>query len=188
MTSNKAEWFWVWCHLNSISTIFEAIFSYYSIIAFSQNFRDFWVLVFGYRPQQENPEIMENLYLWVYKVQIHMNLFFDHYFNFLSAETKINKKVLNLINLDRLEAFKRHKYHTWIAMWLDHFENDVIWATFQLFLKLHFHITVLWRFCRISEFSFLGIGLKMKTRESRKISIFGSAKFKCTWMYFSISF
>ena len=115
-------------------------------------------------------------------------IFFDHYFNFLSAETKINKRVLNLINLDRLEAFKRHKYHTWIAMWLDHFENDVIWATFQLFLKLHFHITVLWRFCRISEFSFLGIGLKMKTRESRKISIFGSAKFKCTWIYFSISF
>ena len=56
---------------------------------------------------------MENLYLWVYKVQIHINLFFDHYFNFLSAETKINKKVLNQINLDRLEDFKRqNEYDT----------------------------------------------------------------------------
>ena len=36
-----------------------------------------------------------------------MDLFFDHYFNFLSAKTKINKNVLNLINLDGLEAFKR---------------------------------------------------------------------------------
>ena len=36
-----------------------------------------------------------------------MNVFFDHYFNFFSAKTKINKNVLNLINLDWLEAFKR---------------------------------------------------------------------------------
>ena len=121
---------------------------------------------------------------------MHMNLFFDPHFNFLSAKTKINKNVRNLINLDGLEAFKRQKYDTWIAMWLNHFENDVIWTAFQLFLKLHFHITVLWCFCKISgisEFLFLGIGLKMKTRKSRKISIFGSAKFKCIWMYFSIS-
>ena len=38
-----------------------------------------------------------------------MNLFFDHYFNILSAKTKINKSVLNLINLDGLEAFKRQR-------------------------------------------------------------------------------
>ena len=161
-----------------------------SLISFEQHFNCFWIyiLILQYRPQNENPKITENLYLWVYKVQMHMNLFFDHFFNFLSAKTKINKNVVNLINLDGLEAVKRQKYDTGIAMWLNHFENHVIWATFQLFLKLHFHITVLWRFCRISEFSFLGIGLKMKTRESRKISIFGSAKFKCTWIYFSISF
>ena len=36
-----------------------------------------------------------------------MNSVFDPYFNFLSAKTKINKNVLNLINLDGLEAFKR---------------------------------------------------------------------------------
>ena len=39
-----------------------------------------------------------------------MNLFFDHYFNILSAKTKINKKLHNLINLDDLEAFKKQKY------------------------------------------------------------------------------
>ena len=118
---------------------------------------------------------------------MHIDLFFEHYFNFLGAKIKINKNVLNLINLDGLEAFKRQKYETWIAMCLNHFENDVIWTAFQLFLKLHSHVTVLWRFCRISkisEFSFLGIGLKTKTRKSRKNSIFESARFKCIWIYF----
>ena len=76
-------------------------------MAFLWNFPDFRVYFFGYRPQNDYPEIMENLCFWVYKVQMHMNLFFDHYFNFLSAKTKINKNVLSLINVDGLEAFKR---------------------------------------------------------------------------------
>ena len=61
------------------------------------SFHDIRVFVFGYRPQNENPEIRGNLYFWVYKVQMHMDLFFDHYFNVLGAKTKINKNVLNLI-------------------------------------------------------------------------------------------
>ena len=36
-----------------------------------------------------------------------MSLFFDHYFNLLSAKIKINKNVLNFINPDGLEAFER---------------------------------------------------------------------------------
>ena len=39
----------------------------------------------------------------------------------------------------------------------------------------------------ISEFSVLGIGLKTKTRKSRKVFIFGSTKFKCIWIYFLIT-
>ena len=61
-------------------------------------------------------------------------------------------------------------------MWLNDFEFDVIWAAFQLLLKLHFLILVLWPFCRISlifKFSLLGIGLKMKTQKWRNIFIFG---------------
>ena len=71
------------------------------------DFGDFRVFVFGYRPQNENPEITENLYFWVCKVQMHMNLFFDNFFNVLGAKTEINKSELNLINLDGLEAVKR---------------------------------------------------------------------------------
>ena len=41
-----------------------------------------------------------------------MDLFFDPYFNVLGAKTKINKGVLNLINLDGLEAFKRQTLST----------------------------------------------------------------------------
>ena len=71
------------------------------------NFCDFQVFIFGYRAQNENPEITENLYFGVYKVQVHMDLCFDHYFNFLTAKTKTNKNEFHLINLDGLEALKR---------------------------------------------------------------------------------
>ena len=50
-----------------------------------------------------------------------MDLFFDHYFNFLGAKIKINKRVLNLINLDGLEAFKRQAPGTWLEIWMNHF-------------------------------------------------------------------
>ena len=103
-----------------------------------------------------------------------MNLFFNHYFNFLSVKTEINKNVFNLINLDGFEAFKRQTPGTWLEICVNHFEFDVIWRTSQLLLKLHSHNSVLWRFCNISvlpEFSYLGVGLKIKTQKSRKIFI-----------------
>ena len=78
---------------------------------------------------------------------MHVNLFFDLYFNFLSVKTEINKnnnKRLNLIHLEGSDVFKRQKYDTWLTVWLDHFEIDVIWAAFQEFLKLHYHIPVFW--------------------------------------------
>ena len=93
MNSNVAESLWEWCHLNSISTVFEATFS---------------------------------------------------------------------------DALKRQKYDTWIAIWLNHFENNVIWTVFKGVLELHYYISVFWFFSgisMISEFSFLGIGLKTKTRK-----------------------
>ena len=84
-------------------------------MAFLQNFRNFQVFVFGYRPQNENPEIMENLYFWIYNVQMYVDLFFDLYFKFLSVKTEINKKNnkrLNLTNLEGSDALKRQKYNT----------------------------------------------------------------------------
>ena len=124
---------------------------------------------------------------------MHVDLFFNLCFNFLSVKTKINKKKttrLILINLGGSHTLKRQKYHTWIAMSLNHFENDVIWTVFKRFLELHPYISVFWGFSwisMISEFSVLGIGLKTKTRKSRKVFIFGSTKFKCIWIYFLIT-
>ena len=89
------------------------------------NFRDFLVFAFWYRAQNENPEITENLYIWVYKVQIHVDLVFAHYFNFLSAKVEINKSELNLINLDGLEALKRQISSTF-GNWLNQIEIYVI--------------------------------------------------------------
>ena len=141
--SNVAEWFWVWCHLNSISTAFEATFSHFSIMAFLLNFRDFRLFVFEYRAQNENLEITKNPYFWVYNVQMNADLFFDHYFKFLRTKIEIYKSDFNLINLDGLEAIKRQIPGTWLVIWLSHIEIYVIWITLQLLLKLHSHISVL---------------------------------------------
>ena len=76
-------------------------------------------------------------------------------FSFSSTKTKIYKNKFNLINLDRSEALKRQAPGTWLGIWLNHIDIYMIWGISQLFLKLHSHISVLWRFCRIfviSEF------------------------------------
>ena len=69
---------------------------------------------------------------------MHAGLFFDHYFDFLSVETDINKIGLNLINLEESEAIKRHITATWLTICLNHFEFDVIWKVFQLLMMLTF--------------------------------------------------
>ena len=46
---------------------------------------------------------------------MHVDLFFDLYFNFMSIKTEINKKNnkrLNLINLEGSDALKKQKYET----------------------------------------------------------------------------
>ena len=113
----------------------------------------------------------------VYKIQMHMDLFFDLYFNFLSVKIEINKKHnkrLDLINLEGSDALERQKYDTWIAMWLNNFQNNVFWTVFRGVLELHSYILVFWGFSwisMVSEFSYLGGGLKMKTWKSPKIFI-----------------
>ena len=57
---------------------------------------------------------------------MHINLFFDQYFNFFSTKNKTNKNVLNLINLDGLEAFRRQILGTLLEIWVNNFEFDVI--------------------------------------------------------------
>ena len=39
---------------------------------------------------------------------MHVGLFFDHYFDFLSVKIDINKSGLNLISLEESEALNRH--------------------------------------------------------------------------------
>ena len=121
---------------------------------------------------------------------MNMDLFFDHYFKFLRTKTETYKSDFSLINLDALEALKRQIPGILLEIWLNHIEIYVVWRTFELLLKIHSHISELEHFCRISvisELSFLVIGLKTKTWKSQKIFIFGSVKFKCMWICFSIT-
>ena len=70
------------------------------------NFWDLRVLVLGYRAQNENSEITENLYFLVYSTPMHVDLCFDHFFNCLSIKTDINKNELNLIYSEVSNALK----------------------------------------------------------------------------------
>ena len=91
--SNKAQSFRIWCRrLNSIANVFETTLAYVSIVTFLKNFRDFRVVVFGYRAKNEMSIFTENLYLLMSKAQFHLDLFFGHYFNFLSVKTEIKKR------------------------------------------------------------------------------------------------
>ena len=174
MISNVAGSFW---DLNSISRAFEVIFSYFSILGFLMNFRDFRVFVFRYRPQKRNSEIKKNVYFWFYKGQMDMNLFFDHYFNFLSAKTQINKKV-NLINLDGLEVILKENYlvpdweYDWIILRLIWFEEHL--NSFWCYILIFQYYGCFLEFFMIFEFSVLGVRLKTKTQKSQKILFFFS--------------
>ena len=174
MISNVAGSFW---DLNSISRAFKVIFSYFSILGFLMNFRDFRVFVFRYRPQKRNSEIKKNVYFWFYKGQMDMNLFFDHYFNFLSAKTQINKKV-NLINLDGLEVILKENYlvpdweYDWIILRLIWFEEHL--NSFWCYILIFQYYGCFLEFFVIFEFSVLGVRLKTKTQKSQKIFFFFS--------------
>ena len=78
---------------------------------------------------------------------MNVDLFFDHYFNFLNVRTTINKmESIKLINLEGSKAFQTLIPATRLAMWLNDFEFDVIKTAFHLLLKLYSHILVLWLF------------------------------------------
>ena len=75
-------------------------------------------------------------------------------------------------------------------MWLNHCNFDVIWTIFLGFLELRTHISVFWGFrwvSVISEFSFLGIALKTKTRKITENHYFWVIKLKCMWICFMIT-
>ena len=61
--------------MKSISAVFEATFSYLSIMAILWHFCEFRIFAFGYKAQNENMKIAENFYFWIYNVQMHVNFF-----------------------------------------------------------------------------------------------------------------
>ena len=185
-------WLAMWLNHFEIDVFWTAfqgfLWSYiqtFQYFGFLMNFRDFPVFVFGYRVYNENPEITENHYFLVYNTPMHVDLCFDHYFNGLSAKNYINKNRLNLIYSEASKTFKTQLAPVWLTMWLDHFEIDIVWTAFKEFLKLHTHISVFWGFSwisGISEFSFLGIGHKTKTRKSHRTFIFWFITLQCMWI------
>ena len=127
------------------------------------NFWDFRVFVFGYRAQNENSEITQNLYFLVYNTPMHVDLCFDHCFNCLSVKTDINKNGLNLVYSEGSKAVKTQIAAACLAMWLNHCTFDVIWTTFLGFLKLRTHISVFWDgFPWFPSFRFWVYGSKRK--------------------------
>ena len=124
----------------------------FSMMSFEPHFNCFWrnILTFQYyglfvefpwfpgfrfwvQGSKRKPKITDNLYFWVYKVQMNVDLFFGHYFNFLSTKTKIYKYKFNFINLDRLEALKRQALGSWLGILLNHIDIYVFWRISQVF-------------------------------------------------------
>ena len=64
-------------------------------------------------------------------------LFFDKGLKFSSVKTEMSKSGLSLINLQGSKAFTRQLPSTWLAMWLSHFDFDVILTAFQVILKTY---------------------------------------------------
>ena len=70
---------------------FKARISYFSIMAFLWNYLDFQLFIFGCKAENENPEITENLYFLDYEAEMHLDLFYEHYFNFSSVRIDIEE-------------------------------------------------------------------------------------------------
>ena len=147
--------------MNHISRGFGVTYSHFSISGLLMGFPDFRVFVFGYRAQNEKPETTENRYFGVIKLKYMWICFMITILTFWVSKITLAKT--NSIDLEWSEAIKRQIPATWSAMWLNHFEFDVIWTCFKCF-ESKISVT--------SEFSFLGVGLKAETRNSRKICIF----------------
>ena len=147
------------------------------------NYWDLRVFVFGYRAQNKNSEIMENLYFLVCNTPMHVDLCFDHYFNCLSIKTDINKNALNFIYSEGSKAFKIQIAAAWLALWWNHFNFDVIW-TFQY---SHFSISGFlmgFRDFRVFVFGYRAQNENPKTTENH---YFWVIKLKCMWICFIIT-
>ena len=127
-------------------------------------------------------EITDNLYFQVDNAQMHVGLFFDNYFDFLSVETDINKSRLNLINLEESEAIKRHIPATWLTICLNHFEFDVIWKVFQLLMMLNFQFLYNFHDFRVFAFGYRVQNEKPEITEN--LFFFRFIKFKWMWLFF----
>ena len=87
MISNLTESFWDWCRLNIISTVLKLFAEFVEFLWFPSF--SFWVQgSIGFK-------ITEDLYFINYKAEMHGNLLYDHYFNFLSVKNGVSKNDLS---------------------------------------------------------------------------------------------
>ena len=137
MISNVVNSFWVWCHLNSISTGLKLHFYIAVLWRFCRItwFLNLSFLVYSWKQKRS---LHVKLYFLVYKAQIPLDLFLDYFNNFLSVKTEVNKNGFNFINLETPNALVKQIPAIWLAMWLTHFKFDVIWTALQLVFEATF--------------------------------------------------
>ena len=87
-------------------------------------FTNFHIFAFGCRVQNENPKIMENLYFWTYKVQMHVDLFFNPYFHFFKIKMTVNQNRLIFYECKGVRSSKERN-NFWIWCHLN------IWTVFE---------------------------------------------------------
>ena len=119
---------------------------------------------------------------------MHVDVCFDHYFNCLSVKTDISKNGLNLICPEGAKAFKTQIAAAWCAMWLNHFEIDLIWlnSISRVFEVTYYHFSILGfltNFCYFRVFVF-GCKAQNENPETTENLYFWVINLKCMWICF----
>ena len=118
---------WIILSLMSFEQHFNCFWIYVLILQYYGAFVEFpWFPSFRFRvlaSKRKAGNHGKSLFLGLQSSNAYESIF-DLYFSFLRVKTKINKNVLNFINLDGLEAFERQTPGNWLEKRINHFEFD----------------------------------------------------------------
>ena len=130
-------------------------------MAFLLNFRDFGFSFMGVGLKMKTQKSQNIFIFWIHQAQMHVDLFFEHYFNSLSIRTNRTKR--------DSKAVKTQIPAIWLVLWLNNFEFEqhfnCFWSYVLIFQYYGVSVEFPW-------FPIFRLRLKMKTRKLRKTFVF----------------
>ena len=130
-------------------------------MAFLLNFRDFGFSFMGVGLKMKTQKSQNIFIFWIHQAQMHVDLFFEHYFNSLSIRTNRTKR--------DSKAVKTQMPAIWLVLWLNNFEFEQHFNCFWSYVLIFQYYGVSLEF---PWFPIFRLWLIMKTRKFRKTFIF----------------